>query len=369
MDELLHVENAIVVTITPLEKGRLSEIRPAGKYHQLSLTEAVSGEKDQLFVTFHAYKATGGYDILYAVVDSNGNIVKVMHETAGMLPSVFHAPDGALWLSVTPYHPDKELETFLPVSGRDNVTPLKPGRPFAGKFIGTIGQQVLSWMDEVFSDKKPDKLLVLNFENGQVKKKKEIKVDMPQRNKAIVANDKTYLLCRHADGLLLRTMDTAGKILSSAQLTLRPAQFEFLSVSSNDTIRLFYTGKGGAAGICEISADGTMNSIPLLETGLDFYSTWPATALGNNSFLIRFTHEKGNGWILIREQRVVECFLQNKADGLYTDLVSNAVIRVRNKAAVLADAAMQDNSVYALVFRPNSNEGGPGEIIILQRSM
>jgi hypothetical protein len=46
-----------------------------------------------------------------------------------------------------------------------------------------------------------------------------------------------------------------------------------------------------------------------------------------------------------------------------------AAIRVRNKAAVLADAAMQGNSAYALIFRPNSNEGGPGEIIILQRSM
>lgn len=372
MNELQTVPHAIAWDSQPLENGQLTTIRPAGDYTGFSFKQSIS-QGDDTWLVFYAYNSKGSYHVIYAVMNASGNIGAVLHEPEGILPTLFHAPGGALWVTLTPYHPDKEQEVFLPVAERANFTPLKPGRQFPGDFIGTIENSALCWQQETFSDKKPDKLLLLQYKDGNVQKKKELKIEQPNRNKPLVAQGKVYLISWGEDGLLCRIMDLEGKILSSRKLAFYPEQFEVLAVSEAGEISLFYTDAGGEMGVCKIAANGDVTRTAALTTGLDIYSTWPVLWLNADTFLLKFTHEEGNGWIVIRNNTAVECFVQGKSDGLFTDLVSNKNIRLHDKALILWDAVKLGEHRYALSFYPSPENArdtkGANAIFIFQRSI
>jgi hypothetical protein len=297
---------------------------------------------------------------------ADGTITSVLHEQEGIQPTLFHAPGGAVWAALTPYHPDKELEIFLPVYGRADITPLKPGKPFPGDFTGVIQDKVICWNEDVFSDKKPDKVQLLHFEQGVVKKKSDFKVDMPKRNKPFIAHEKIHLFSWEEEGLLFRVMDMDGRILSKRSVAFYPEQFQVLSVAADGTFSLFYTDAGGVLGICDIAADGTVTATPLLTTGLDIFSTWKPVWLDSDTFLITFTHEDGNGWTVIRKKAVAECFVQDKKAGVYKDMVSGKIIHLHDQPLVLWDAVKQEEGRYVLSFYPALDDDGK-EILLLQR--
>jgi hypothetical protein len=372
MNELQPIPNAIAWENKPLENGRITTIRPVGDYTGFSFKQSIS-QGDSIWLVCYAYHRKGTYDVLYAVMNAAGDITATLQEKEGILPTLFHAPGGAVWAVLTPYHPDKELETFLPISGRAGITPLKPGRQFPGDFIGTIDNTVLCWNEDIFSDKKPDKLQLLEFEAGQVKKKSELKIDMPKGNKPLIAQGKIWLFSWGEEELFCRSMDLNGRILSAKKLAFYPVQFQALSVKEDGAITFFYTEEDGLTGICEIDAAGKANHSPLLATGLDFYETWPPVWLSNDTFLIRFTHEDGNGWIIVRGTTVLECFVQGKKGGLFTDLVSKKSIRLYDKDLVLWDAVKQAENGYAVSFYPSTGEDkqakGAKEILVWQGSI
>lgn len=366
MNELNAIENVITSETKKIENGQLTIIRPAGSFTGFSYKQSIA-TGDHLLLVFYAYKKNGTYDVIYAEMSTEGNITKVFQEQEGILPTLFYAPGGAVWAVLSPHHPDKELEIFLPVYGRSGVTPLKPGKPFPGDFAGVIHDKVICWNEDVFSDKKPDKVQLLHFEQGAVKKKSDFKVEMPKGNKPFVAHEKIHLFSWEDEGLLFRVMDIDGRILSKRSIAFYPEHFQVLSVAPDGAVSLFYTDAGGVLGICDVSADGAVAATPLLTTGLDIFSTWRAVWLDSDTFLITFTHEDGNGWAVIRGKAVAECFVQDKEAGIYKDTVSGKIVYLHDQPLVLWDAVKQAEGRYMLSFYPAMDDDDGKEIILLQR--
>lgn len=369
MNELQPAENAVTWQQQPLQNGRLTILRPAGDHTGFSLKQSAAAGNDQTLHAFYLYDRQDNYKVLYALLDATGNITQVLHEQEGILPALFHAPGGELWASVSPYHPDKELETFLPVFNRSAAAPLKPGRPFPADFVGAIEKTVISWNEDPFSDKKPDKVQLLHFEEGAIVKKSDFKVEMPKSNKPFITNGQLHLFHQEPEDILHRVMDLKGNILASHSFPFAFDHFQPLSASPEGAVSLFYMNEDGAIGIFDVPAQGAGSATSLLTTDLDFYSTWPPVWLDQNTFLVKFTHEEGNGWLVIRHRTMVECFVQGKTGGVYSDLVSGNDLRLHNKALVLSDAARQTEGSYTISFYPEPGKSQKNEkaILLLQR--
>ena len=95
------------------------------------------GEKTLL--ANYVYKKGETYNLVYTIVDTDGNTESFI-EDDGILPTLFLSPSQESYVSVVPYHPDKELEISIPVFNRENTELPKGNRPFVGDFIGTSNQ-------------------------------------------------------------------------------------------------------------------------------------------------------------------------------------------------------------------------------------
>src|SRR5690606_12259415 len=123
----------------------------------------------------YIYKSDGTYHLVYTLVDTDGEIQSFV-EDDGILPTLFLAPDQENYVSVVPYHLDKELEVSIPIFKREGMEQPKGNRPFTGNFIGTSNEFSIFFDVDIWSDKKPDKLLAIEFKSGAIKRKHNIKV-------------------------------------------------------------------------------------------------------------------------------------------------------------------------------------------------
>lgn len=65
--------------------------------------------------------------------------------------------------------------------------------------------------------------------------------------------------------------------------------------------------------------------------------------------MIRFSIETGNGWITLRNNKVIEAFLQQQA-GKFTNLLTNEIIILAKENLIISDVISGQNNSYTLVF-------------------
>ena len=179
----------------------------------VSHSDTITHQGQCLFAT-NVYTGDGIYDKIYTVVDTTGNTQSYTEEE-GILPTFFHSPTGETYVSVSPYHPDKELEISIPVFNRTGVELPKPNRPFVGDYAGASTPYAILYDVDPWSDTKPDKLLAIEFKDGYIKKKHNRKVPLPRNNKVAVANGEIHLLARDGGGWLHRQIDAMGNEVRS----------------------------------------------------------------------------------------------------------------------------------------------------------
>ncbi len=324
------------------------------------------GEKTLL--ANYIYKKDETYNLVYTVIDNNGSEESFV-EDDGILPTLFLSPDQENYVSVVPYDPDKDLEISVPVFNRENIELPKKNRPFAGDFIGTSNQYSVFHNADIWSDTKPDKLLAIEFKNGGVKKKHNVKIELPRNNNISIQNNEIHLLAKDKTNWVHRQIDELGNL--KRERTIKPNHKFFrqiISLSFEEDSYILCEEKGKVS-IEVISVQNTCNTINLIEIGSGFYNTWQPVQVAEQTFVTRFNNEFGNGWITTENDRLLELFYSKGEKG-YKNLVTGEVVEMNNENLIISSINKTKENEYAVVFYPMTKDNTEcKELIILNREI
>ena len=337
------IEQTAMGTITTLDTK-------IGVSHSDTITHG-----EQCLFAADVYTGNGIYDKVYTVVDTDGS-TQSYAENEGILPTFFHSPAGDTHVSVSPYHPDKELEVSIPVFNRTDVELPKPNRPFVGGYAGVSAPYAILYDVDPWSDTKPDKLLAIEFKDGRIKKKHNRKVPLPRKNKIRVANHEIHLLARDEREWLHRQIDGMANELRSR--TIRPNQpyyWQILHLSFNtDSYILTLQGESLSALAVEvITPAGDCTSRNLINIDDELFNTWPPVEIATGTYAVRFNTEVGNGWFTIKDGELLEFFYSKGVQG-FQNLLTGDVWEMNEKDLVISGLAKTTAGAYAVVCYPRT---------------
>ena len=314
----------------------------------------------------YIYHADDTYKLIYSLIDNFGNVENFLEEE-GILPTLFLSPTDELYVSLITYHPDKEMELSIPLLGqRPNSLP-KATRPFTGDFIGNTEQYSLFYDIDPFSGNKQDKMLCIEFKDGMIKKKHQIKIPMPKNNKVFMENGEIHLLAKDQDGWLHRMIDVKGEVIKQRQIQTNRLFFrEALYLSFDSNSYLLAEEEGGKLVVDCIDTNGSTNSSDLYSLGDMLYNTWPPIEVGKDTFVTRFNTEFGNGWLTTREQKLLELFY-SRDKGSYTNLLNGEQLDIDEQSLIISSINHTIEDHYSVVFYPKAEDGKPKNIIVLNR--
>ena len=337
-------------------------------------TEVKIAAKDSIYfnekslLTNYVYTKEGTYSLVYTIVDIAGN-TEIFVEDDGILPTLFLSPSQKNYVSVVPYHPNKELEISIPVFNRENIKIPKANRPFSGKFIGTSNQFSLFYNVDIWSDKKPDTLLAIEFKDAVIKKKHNIKIPFPKNNKIFISNNEIHLLSKDNTQWLHRQIDEKGKEIKHRKIKLNQNNFaQIISLSFNKNSYVLAQKKGVII-LEKIAIDGASEIIELIDIAAPFFNTWQPVQISVDTFVTSFNGEFGNGWFTIKNDELLEFFYSKDLQG-FKNLVTNEVLPMNNDKLVISSINKTTDNNYAVIFYPMTNrEIKNNELIILNRAI
>jgi len=328
----------------------------------------INSDNESIVATY-VYEKNQNYQLIYLIIDSNGAVNNILHETEGILPSLFKSPKNEVWISLMPYHPDKDMEISIPFFNRTPFELPKPNRPFAGKYFGTYDNSAFFIFCDSFSQGKADKLLRIEFKDSTIKKKHNIKIELPSQNSAIIVDNQIHLLARVKSMLTHRLIDETGKTLQQREIPYGDYNStEIISLDFAKASTILAT-KDDSLYLITILPNGEISEKVLLKIDSQFYYLWSGIELSENTKLYRFTHENGNGWFVMRNNEIIECFMNNP-DQAYTNPLNKQVIDLEFKDLILSGANKTKENAYALTFYPRTENREPNKtIIVLNRDL
>ena len=311
---------------------------------------------------------TVAFTSVYTIIDNEGNHESFL-EDDGMHPTLFLNPENEAFVSVSPYDPDKELEISIPVFNRENTELPKGNRQFLGDFIGTTKQFSIFYDVDIWSDTKPDKLLAIEFKNGAIKKKHNVKIPLPRDNKVFIADNEIHLLASDGKSWLHRQIDEMGKTIRERLIKPNKEYFwQILSLSFDKNSYILYEDEGKIS-VEIISADGKCESKELANIGDEFYNTWKPVKIADNTYVTNFNGEFGNGWFTIKNDQLLELFYGKEMKG-YKNLLTNEILEMDNEHLCISSINKTIENAYAVVFYPMTEQGVKNkELIILNREL
>ncbi|MGG4144369.1 hypothetical protein ABEW34_14690 [Paenibacillus algorifonticola] len=300
---------------------------------------------------------SGLYDVVYIHLDESGSLIDTQHEQEGVLPELFHSPDGAVWVSLGTTH-GKELDIALPLYGRSDHAAPKGSRPFPGKYAASAGVSAWFHDEDWFSNKKPDRLLRLEFADGRIQSSKVIKLPMPKNNKiSLDPEGRLHLLAvlHREEELLHRTLDSQGKVMDEYRLNgFEADMLEVLELGSERDMRVIFT-IGNALNLGVVALDGRREKHALHELPSPFYSVWEPVRLADGTDIIRFTFEEGNGWAIVKNTELRAIFTHSGERGYTNQLTGELLPIPASESLVLNDICRVSDQAYRVIIYPMMN--------------
>jgi hypothetical protein len=323
------------------------------------------GEKTLL--SNYVYEKNGTYQLIYTTVEIDGSIDNYV-EDDGILPTLFLSPDQENYVSVIPDHPDKELEISIPIFHRENVEIPKGNRPCTGDFIGTMHSYSI-FHDVDFDDNKPDKIQAIEFINGKLKKKHNVKIPLPANNRIAICNKAIHLLVNDGSILLHREMDEKGNITRSREIDAKDIDvLEILSSSFDHDSYLLAQDKDKII-IEKINAAGVSEIIELVDFSDPLFNTWLPVKIADDTFVTRFNSEFGNGWLTTKNDELLEIFYSKGVRG-YRNLLTNELLSIQHDKLIISSINKTTEHGYAIVLYPMAGDTADNaELIVLNRRL
>lgn len=324
--------------------------------------------EDKTLLANYIYKKDGTYNLVYTVANKEGKLESFV-EYDGILPTLFLSPENEAYVSIVPYHPDKELEISIPVFNRENTELPKGNRPFVGDFVGTTNQFSIFYNVDIWSDAKPDKLIAIEFKNKAIKKKHNIKIPLPRNNKVFISDNEIHLLSSDGKSWIHRQIDEKGNIICERKIKANSNYFHQILSLSFEKQSYILCGNKGKISVEIISTNGDCKTKELADIKDSFYNTWKAVKIAEETYVTRFNGEFGNGWFTIKNDQLIELFY-NKNEKGYKNLITNEVLQMDNENLIISSINKTTNNAYTIIFYPSTTrEVQNKELIILNREL
>lgn len=316
----------------------------------------------------YVYDKRGTYQLVYTIIDTDGN-TESFAEDSGILPTLFLSPAQKNYVSFVPYHPDKELEISVPVFNRDNTELPKGNRPFTGKFIGTTNQFSIFHEADIWSETKPDKMLSIEFKNDAIKKKQNIKIDLPRNNKIFINNGEIHLLANDKKGWLHRQIDELGDVIRERLIYPNKEWFwEILSLSFEENSYILCEEEGKIS-VEVIAPDLQCTTTDIADIENEFFNTWQPVKIAEDTFTANFNGEFGNGWLTIKNDKLLELFYSKNEKG-YRNILTNEVLPMEKKDMIISSINRTGENSYAIIFYPSDERKTKNkELLVLNRNI
>ncbi|MEM9411203.1 MAG: hypothetical protein AAGA30_08825 [Planctomycetota bacterium] len=366
MNELEDIKGRLQTEVEKVTGGVLTTIR-----HEMGITcsSQIAGTADTFFAS-KLYGANETYVVAYIRVNGEGRLVSALQEDLGVLPDLFYGEDGEIWCRLTTdTTSEKELEIIVPILERSHYSKPKGRRPFAGTCAGRLGEFAIFHDVDIFSTKKPDKLLKVQFKKGKPVAKLG-KLPLPSHNKVffdprhgiqLIAFDKDQ------NSFIQRVCDIDGAIDATRSVPAADVNlFETLEIGFDSDSRLILC-RSGEISIGILSSKGDLTEKLLIELPSSIYSTWTPVAVGNGRSLMRFTFEKGNGWLIVKGQKLLDCLIHDGCQG-YRSLINNRRIEIPCNDLVITGASSSGPDGYCVSMHPRTEHAAAKELYILHQS-
>lgn len=80
-----------------------------------------------------------------------------------------------------------------------------------------------------------------------------------------------------------------------------------------------------------------------------FYNVWEPVLL-KDAYVVRFNYQDGNGYIVIKQGRAMECWLQKHKEFAYQDCLSNRVVELESNSLMLTHMQKIADDKCALIY-------------------
>ncbi len=326
---------------------------------------AMDGQSILATYVYHAVS----YKLTYIQLHSDGNVTGVWQEPDGILPTLFQDPAGKIFVSIIPYHPDKEMEISIPLFHREDVVLPKGNRPFSGHYIATIPDAAVFYYQDSFSPGKPDKMMTVTFRDNQVHKKANIKIPLPSQNKLFIDGGHIRLLAREGKTWHLREINTNGEIIRSQIIPTENSYVrETLFLSFTQTSYLLANNKGLLEMIA-LAPDGSYVKDSLFDLEDELYNTWRPEHIDDNTYITRFNTGKGNGWMITKENKLLEIYYSKGVQG-YKNLLTGEVIPLPYEDIILSGLNKTTARGYAVICYPRVERTATNNtLLIINRTL
>ncbi|WP_316568831.1 hypothetical protein [Neobacillus sp. YIM B06451] len=348
------------------------EFNTLGAYIKIIANGKIGRNNQIIFANNHFYLSLntyldGKYLNLYLELDSAGNIIKVLKETEGMLPTLFIAPNSTVWCTLDDIE-DKEL--ILPLSKRQEIGSVKKYRPFVGEWLGTFNDIALFHSYDSFGN-KPDQLMKLEFKDNFIKKCEILKIDKPQKNKMIIQQEYIQMIAWDKGNLLHRKMDLKGNMIQE-----RTIYVDDMELNDVVGVKLCFDDESTLIGfndntlfILFINSIGRITRKNLIELEATFYNILGLKIIDAENYLVSFVGEAFNGWALIKNNILAECFVGYEGNSFYKEIISDNIIEfpIRgNDKLIISGICVNKSDGYQVVIYNQKEEK---ELYIISRNL
>ncbi|MCC7705650.1 hypothetical protein IGS59_25745 [Janthinobacterium sp. GW460P] len=332
----------------------------------ISAKDSISFAEKTLLANY-VYEKNGTYKLIYTTVAMDGSSESYV-EDDGILPTLFLSPDQKNYVSVIPYHPDKELEISIPVFHREDVELPKGNRPFTGNFIGTTDSHSI-FHDVDFNDKKPDKILAIEFINGTLKKKHNVKIPLPANNRIAICSKAIHLLANDGSILLHREIDEKGDVVRYREIDANDIHVWQILSACFDSDSYLLAQEQDKIIVKKIGADGASDIIELADFADPLFNTWQPVNIADGTVVTRFNTEFGNGWLTTKNDELLEIFYSKGVQG-YRNLLTNEVLQIPHDNLIISSINKTMEHAYAVVLYPMADDTADNaELIVLNRHL
>ncbi|RXZ79805.1 hypothetical protein EBB07_21470 [Paenibacillaceae bacterium] len=361
MEELLHQPKLVSSERLAYPFGWVQMI---SNQHGISSRSQI-GSDEGVVVAAYVYDAKEQYKVVYFALTSAGELTHAWHETEGLLPELFNSPERDIWTSLETL---SERGITLPLHDRKGQPAQKGARSFAGHYIGNQGDFALFHDTDFFDGNKPDKLLKVEFRNGQYYGRKAIKLPLPSNNRIYPDSlgNGLQLMAWEGDELLHRQVNLSGEIIANRKLALgEPCHFQIVHADFHGQSTLIAI-EGNHLKLVTIEANGVVESERILYThSSELYNLWEPERLNETTFAVRLNFEEGNGWAVIHQGELQACYLHIESSR-YIDIVTNAVIELPAQTMILAELTRCGAEGYCVTVYPaESNKQARGQLFII----
>ncbi len=318
---------------------------------------------DGIIVACQLYKTDSSYDLAYLTFNNNGDLQSQHVESEGILPSFLKDIKNDVWISLTSTHSEKEIT--IPISDRKSVFKLKETRSFTGDFIGVIESGAILFDIDLWSEKKPDRIMCITFKGNELNQKKIVKIEFPKKNSIVIENNEIHLLAKEDVGFLHREIDDKGVLKRSRTLDLDGYYIrEGLRLNFNH-ISLVLAENDLGLYLLKIDPDGSLDATQISVLDDQLFNTWKPLKVDKETYVIRFNTEFGNGWMTFRNGELMECFYSKNVTG-YKCLLTNRIIELGIKKPILAGINLAgDEKIAIIVYYLSEEKQKSKELIII----